>query len=120
MALGLIAFVALSFQNSLSFDSPSDPPRPPSVSTLPKLQLVDGSTGAEVEFRVLIDELRRRDVVVLGEEHDNTAGHIYYAEVIAALHRVRPDLAISMEQFERDTQGVVDDYLSGRINEPAF
>ena len=86
----------------------------------PAVRLVDGTTGVDVPFEGLIDELRRRDVVVFGEEHDNTPGHRYYAEVIAALHRVRPDLAISMEQFERDVQGVVTDYVRGRIPEAEF
>jgi uncharacterized iron-regulated protein len=111
------AAVVLTFQDPFSF---KDPPRPPSVSPTPRPQLVDGTTGAEVELKAVIDELRRRDVVVLGEDHDNTPGHRFFAEVIAALHRVRPDMVISMEQFERDTQGVVDDYLKGRIGEAEF
>jgi len=97
--------------------------QPPSTPTsLPphNVRLVDGATGQDVPVHVVVDELRRRDVVVLGEEHDNTPGHRYCAELIWALHRARPDLAISMEQFERDVQGVVDDYLRGRISEAEF
>jgi uncharacterized iron-regulated protein len=95
-------------------------PTSPTGSAATAVRLIHGTTGEDVPFNVLIDELRRRDVVVLGEEHDNTPGHRYCAEIIAALQRVRPDLAISMEQFERDTQGVVNDYLSGRISESEF
>lgn len=94
-------------------------PVPPTGSAAP-VRLVLGTTGEAVPFNVLIDELLRRDVVMLGEEHDNTPGHRFFAELIAALHRVRPDMVISMEQFERDTQGVVDDYLRGRIGEAEF
>ena len=117
-----VAAVVLAFQNAKSTGDPAhdDPPKPASVSPTPRPQLLDGATGAEVELRSAVDELRRRDVVVLGEQHDNTPGHRYFAELIAALHRVRPDMVISFEQFERDTQGVVDDYLKGRIGEAEF
>jgi len=95
---------------------------PPALigSAAPAVRLVDGTTGADVPFSAMIDELRRRDVVVLGEEHDNTPGHRCYAGIVAALHRARPDLVISMEQFERDVQGVVSDYVAGRISESEF
>jgi uncharacterized iron-regulated protein len=59
-------------------------------------------------------------VVYLGELHDNVAGHQVYAELAKLLADRRPDFVISMEMFERDVQGVVNDYLRGRIDEAAF
>jgi uncharacterized iron-regulated protein len=112
MTFGLLA--------ALTFLQPRTTPPSPIGSAAPTVRLVDGTTGQDVALNVVIDELRRRDVVALGEEHDNSPGHRFFADLIAALHRVRPDLAISMEQFERDTQGVVDDYLHGRIDEATF
>ena len=55
-----------------------------------------------------------------GELHDNVAGHQVYAELARLPADRRPDIVISMEMFERDTQGVINDYLRGRIDEPAF
>ena len=94
---------------------------PPGPSVIPQpVRLVFGATGQDAPIDFVINDLRGKDVVVLGEEHDNTPGHRYFAEFIARLHRARPDLAISMEQFERDVQGVVNDYVSGRVDESVF
>ncbi|MAB89149.1 MAG: hypothetical protein CMJ90_06795 [Planctomycetes bacterium] len=78
------------------------------------------ATGGKVELQVLVNDLAARDVVFLGEEHDNTAGHQMQLQILRALHKKRPDLVVSMEMFERDVQGVLDDYLRGRIAEEAF
>jgi uncharacterized iron-regulated protein len=37
--------------------------------------------------------------------------------LLRAIHARAPQLALSMEQFERDRQAVVDDYLAGKIGE---
>ena len=68
----------------------------------------------------LADELAMRDVVYFGELHDNVAGHQVYAQLAKLLADRRPDFVLSMEMFERDVQGVVNDYLRGRIDEAAF
>lgn len=78
------------------------------------------ATGAKVELQALANDLAARDVVFLGEEHDNTVGHQVHLQIVWALHKKRPDLVVSMEMFERDVQGVIDDYLRGRIDEEAF
>jgi uncharacterized iron-regulated protein len=68
----------------------------------------------------LIERLKTADVIFLGEKHDNDAGHQFQLEVIQALHAAGCDLAIGMEQFERDIQGAVDDYLAGKLSEEDF
>jgi uncharacterized iron-regulated protein len=68
----------------------------------------------------LADELAARDVVYLGELHDNVGGHQVYAELVKLLADRRPDFVLSMEMFERDVQGVVNDYMRGRIDEVTF
>jgi uncharacterized iron-regulated protein len=35
-------------------------------------------------------ELARRDVVFLGEDHDNIVGHRLQLEIIQSLHKLRP------------------------------
>src|SRR5687768_5676197 len=94
---------------------------PPSTpSTTAPVRLVYGVNGQDVPIETVVADLRWKDVVVLGEEHDNTPGHRFVADFIARLHQARPDLAISMEQFERDVQGVVNNYLHGKIDEKEF
>ncbi|HQR06781.1 MAG TPA: ChaN family lipoprotein [Gemmatales bacterium] len=77
-------------------------------------------TGKEMSLGQLADELAGRDVVFFGELHDNIVGHQVYAELARLLAERRPDMVIALEMFERDTQGVVNDYVRGRIDEAEF
>ncbi|MFN0067742.1 MAG: ChaN family lipoprotein [Limisphaerales bacterium] len=86
----------------------------------PAYRLVQSRTGQEMTLAQVADELAARDVVYFGELHDNVAGHAVYAELAKLLADRRADLVVSMEMFERDVQGVVNDYLRGRIDEAAF
>ena len=69
------------------------------------------------------------DVVFIGEEHGNPVGHHLELELLKRLHaacsaqdagRPRRDLVLAMEMFERDIQGVVDEYLADLITERHF
>ncbi|MFO0454910.1 MAG: ChaN family lipoprotein [Planctomycetota bacterium] len=82
--------------------------------------ITDNRTDGRLELAQLVDRLKSADVIFLGEKHDNDAGHQFQLEVIQALHAAGCDLAIGMEQFERDVQGAVDDYLAGKISEEEF
>lgn len=91
-----------------------------SASSSPAYRLLHSRTGRELTMTQLADELATRDIVFFGEFHDNEAGHRVYGDLARLLVDRRPDTAISMEMFERDVQGVVNDYLRGRIDEAAF
>jgi len=84
------------------------------------LTILNNRTGDKLEFPQLVAQLQSSDVIFLGEKHDNAAGHAMQLKVIEALHAAGCDLAIGMEQFERDTQGAVNDYLAGKITEEQF
>lgn len=83
-------------------------------------RLYDARAGEEVELDAIVADLARRDVVFLGEEHDNDVGHDLQLWTIRQLHRLRPDLVISLEQFEADVQSEVDLFLGGAIDEATF
>lgn len=87
---------------------------------LPAFRIIHSRTDKELTLLQLADELAKFDIVYFGELHDNVAGHQVYAQLARLLADRRPDLVISMEMFERDVQGVVNDYLRGRIDEAAF
>lgn len=99
---------------------PDAPPTAGPAAGPPPHRLVHSRTGKELTLAQLADELAVRDVVYLGELHDNVAGHQVYAELARLLADRRADLVLSMEMFERDVQGVVTDYLRGRIDEAEF
>jgi uncharacterized iron-regulated protein len=57
------------------------------------------------------------DVVFYGESHDHAGVHLEQMKLLRELYRRDPRWVLSLEQFERDVQAVVDDYLAGRIGE---
>ncbi|MBW3811448.1 ChaN family lipoprotein [Aeromonas hydrophila] len=60
------------------------------------------------------------DIVLVGELHTHPAVHLLQARMLAGLATdVRP-LVLSMEQFSRADQPVLDAYLAGRIGEAAL
>jgi uncharacterized iron-regulated protein len=62
----------------------------PSMSPAVSPVIFDLSTGSAVDVRAMAAELARRDVVFLGEDHDNIVGHRLQLEIIQSLHKLRP------------------------------
>jgi uncharacterized iron-regulated protein len=60
------------------------------------------------------------DVVFYGESHGHPGVHLQEMKLLRALYERDPRWVVSFEQFERDVQGVVDDYAAGRIGETAL
>jgi uncharacterized iron-regulated protein len=60
------------------------------------------------------------DVIFIGEVHQHPANHLAQMELLRALYERSPALSLSMEQFERDTQPAVDEYLAGKVGETPF
>jgi uncharacterized iron-regulated protein len=83
-------------------------------------QIFDTETGGQVSLEELAAKLSDSEIVLLGEYHGNEKIHRFQAELIARLHELKPELVISMEMFERDTQEVLDKYLEGYIEEEEF
>ncbi len=83
-------------------------------------RIYETASGEEIEFEQMISDLSAVDVVFLGEEHGNDAGHRLQLWTIRQLHQNRPELVISLEQFEADVQARLDAYLVGEISEEEF
>lgn len=71
--------------------------------------------GTPATMDDLIAAARQANVTFLGESHDDPVAHFLEAEILKRV--AAPDWALSMEMFERDVQGVVDEYLSGLIEQ---
>jgi uncharacterized iron-regulated protein len=63
------------------------------------------------------DALSGYDVVFYGERHGHPGIHLQQMKLLRALVERNPRWILSFEQFERDVQGIVDDYLARRIGE---
>ncbi|MDA1265614.1 MAG: ChaN family lipoprotein, partial [Planctomycetota bacterium] len=75
--------------------------------------------GGEVDLAAMADALAGRDVVFLGEEHDNGIGHGLQLELTKLL-AARREVVVSLEMFERDGQEALNLYLWGTIDETEF
>jgi uncharacterized iron-regulated protein len=74
----------------------------------------------EVSMAQLAAALSKYDVVFYGESHGHPGVHLQEMKLLRALYARDPRWVVSFEQFERDVQGVVDDYLAGRSGETAL
>lgn len=80
-----------------------------------------GAAFGMLSFDELLAELAQADVVFLGEYHDDPATHKLQLEILSGLYDLREgNVALSMEQFERDVQPALDRYLGGLISEEEF
>ncbi|QDU85581.1 hypothetical protein Pla163_27130 [Planctomycetes bacterium Pla163] len=69
--------------------------------------------GTEIDIDSAARELRRADVIFLGELHDSLEGHRVMTELTRAILADHPQPVLSMEMFERDVQDVVTLYVDG-------
>ncbi len=97
---------------------------PSSLPDLTSFALLRTDGGARASQRVSVEEaadaLAHYDVIFIAESHEHPANHLAEMELFRSLHERAPALTLSMEQFERDVQPVVDDYLAGKIGENPF
>ena len=86
------------------------------------LARTDGGTRTPefVSLDAAAEVLAGYDVVFLGEAHQHPGNHLAQMALLRAIYARAPALTLSMEQFERDVQPVVDEYLAGKIGETPF
>src|SRR3954462_2571150 len=110
VAAGLALFASAAGGQSIDNSAPQD------FDSF-KLVQMQGSAPVAVDLNAAADILKDYDVIFVGEYHDHLANHLAEMALLRALHQRAPQLALSMEQFERDVQPAVDDYLAGRAGE---
>lgn len=121
-----IAFIALGLTlagcSTLPSSQRNESPMPPAEPTVPATDhaCFDGRTGARLDWDAAIARLAAAEIVLVGEQHDNVAGHRLEAALTDALLQRQPRAAVAMEMFELHEQGLVDLYLDGRIDAAAL
>jgi len=73
--------------------------------------------GTALNLNQLAQALREADIVLIGEWHGHSGTHLMQTQLFAQLYRQNPNIALSMEQFTREKQNVVNQYLAGKIGE---
>src|SRR5690606_18990543 len=76
--------------------------------------------GKQISYASMVERIAKADVVFFGELHNNTLAHWLELQILKELHAGKKKLAVGMEMFERDDQIVLDEYLSGQIDEKNF
>ncbi|MBS9866310.1 ChaN family lipoprotein [Vibrio alginolyticus] len=74
-------------------------------------------SGEHITLSKLPIELQQADVILIGEWHTHAGIHRFQTDMLKQLTSYDRSLALSMEQFTRDKQPVVDAYLRGEIGE---
>lgn len=70
-----------------------------------------------IQLSQLPNALTDADVILIGEWHTHAGVHRFQTDLIQQLITENKTVALSMEQFSRDKQDVVDQYLAGTIGE---
>jgi len=78
---------------------------------------VRSEDGSVKSLQQVADDLSQFDVVFFGEFHGHSGIHLKQMQIFAALQQRNKNMTLSLEQFERDTQPLVDQYLKGEIGE---
>lgn len=77
--------------------------------------------GKEVSMQTIIDEMEHYDVLFIGEEHNDSVTHYIEHKTLEMLYAAyNEQVVLSMEMFDRDVQGVMDEYLFDGIREKNF
>ena len=71
---------------------------------------LDNARPAPVAPGALIADMASREVVLLGEHHDEEDDHRWQLQTLAALHAQRPRMVLGFESFPRRVQPVLDKY----------
>jgi len=81
---------------------------------------LDGERPAAVAPGALIADMAGRDVVLLGEHHDQADHHRWQLHTLAALHAQRPRMVLGFEAFPRRVQPVLDKWVAGSLTAAQF
>lgn len=73
--------------------------------------------GVSLSLGELAQALQEADIILVGEWHGHPGIHLMQAQLFAALYDQRPGISLSMEQFTRDKQHIVNQYLKGEVGE---
>lgn len=78
------------------------------------------SGGQALSADALAGLVNKYDVVIFGEYHDDSLLHALELDLLRGAFREKPQIALSLEMFERDVQETLDGYLRGAVTETEF
>lgn len=83
--------------------------------------IYSSALGQTVTVETIIDELIDTDIIIFGEEHNDSVTHYLQFRLLeTAYEKYGRKVTLSMEMFDRDVQVVLDEYLDNMISEKHF
>ncbi|MFA0438584.1 hypothetical protein BCU70_04555 [Vibrio sp. 10N.286.49.C2] len=73
--------------------------------------------GEPVSIHALPIALANADVILVGEWHTHPGIHRFQTDLLRVLSKSNRSVALSMEQFSRPSQTIIDEYLASEIGE---
>jgi len=80
----------------------------------------DPATRKTVAADQVINRMRDKDIVLLGETHVIEDHHRWQVQTIAQLYAQRPDMILGFETFPRRVQNALDRWVAGELSEKEF
>lgn len=78
-------------------------------------------TGKKSDYKDIIKDAGKAEVIFFGELHDNPVAHWLELEITKDIHTDKgKDLILAAEMFETDNQLIIDEYFSDIIKEASF
>lgn len=81
--------------------------------------IIYNAKGRKVKYKKMLKSLKKQDIILFGEFHDNPISHWLQYEVTSDLHQER-ELILGAEMFEADNQIYLSDYINQKINFKGF
>ena len=79
------------------------------------------AAGRPARYEQMLQALTRADVVFFGEQHNDPLAHWLALQLAKDLARQRQgQLVLGLEMFERDVQPLVDQYVTGELDDNTF
>ena len=83
--------------------------------------LLYSKDGKLVEYKQMLKEVQNADVVFFGEEHNNPISHwLQYELTKDIIESKAKKVILGAEMFEADNQLIVDEFLSGAVQEKKY
>ncbi|MEO1257064.1 MAG: ChaN family lipoprotein, partial [Bacteroidota bacterium] len=76
-------------------------------------KIYSSASKQEITLEELIEATSDTEVLVFGEQHDDSIAHDLQDKIYAMLLDKYTTVALSMEMFETDGQLILDEYLAG-------
>ena len=83
-------------------------------------EIISTNLGKPVSFEELLSDLNGSQIVYIGEKHTSVSHHRIQLEVIQAIFKTHPNLAVGMEMFDHTYQDVLDLWSAGKLDRKTF